>query len=131
MGAVSNTPDRPATSTSQPRRRDRHLIDFDAPRRPRDAASVAAAEKSLGTVQKWVLSTLAATTILHLSAGIVLAAYFLDGPDVEKLLLCAIAAGFGVIAVGVARAIHQARVVSPWLVLGVLPGVVGAVLVLG
>lgn len=126
---MGNLPDRPATSSSQPRKA-RHLIDFDAPRAPRDAASVAAAEKSLGTVQKWVLSVLAATTILHLAIGIVIAALYLDRPDVEKLLLCAIAGAFGVIAVAVARAIHQARPVSLWLLAGLVPGIVGAVLVL-
>lgn len=126
---MSTTPDRPATSRSQSRKA-RHLIDFDAPRSPRDAASAAAEEKRLSTVQKWVLSTLAATTILHMSGGVVLAALYLDRPDVEKLLLCAIAAGFGLIAVAVARAIHQAKVVSPWLLLGLLPGIIGAFLVL-
>lgn len=126
---MSNTPERRASPGHAPRKA-RHLIDFDAPRQPRDAAAVAAAEKSLGTVQKWVLSTLAATTILHLAVGIVLAAHYLDGPDAEKLLLCAIAGAFGVIAVAVARAIHQVSIVTPWLLLGLLPGIGGAWLVL-
>ena len=33
---------------------------------------------SLGSVQKWVMSTLVTITILHLSAGVVVAAYFSD-----------------------------------------------------
>jgi hypothetical protein len=126
---MSNTPERPAASPSKPRKA-RHLIDFDAPRAPRDAASVAAAEKSLSTVQQWVLSVLSATTILHLAIGIVIAAIYLDRPDVDKLLLCVIAGAFGIIAGAVARAIHQVRVASPWLLVGLLPGIVGAVLVL-
>ena len=39
---------------------------------------------SLSTVQKWVLSTLAATTIMHLAIGLVVAAAFSDGLD-EKI----------------------------------------------
>ena len=38
--------------------------------------------------------------------------------------------GFGVIAVAVARAIHQRKLVSPWLLLGLVPGIVGLFLVL-
>ena len=108
-------------------RKARHLIDFDAPRPRTDSA---AAEKRLSTVQKWVLSTLAATTILHLAVGIVIAAFFLDRGRTEQLLLCAIAAAFGVLAIAVARAIHQVTIPSLWLLTGTLPAVVGAVLIL-
>lgn len=115
------TPERPQ------QRKARHLIDFDAPRSRHDSA---AAEKRLSTVQKWVLSTLAATTVLHLSVGIVIAAFFLDRGRAEQLLLCAIAAAFGVLALAVARAIHQVRIPSPWLLAGTVPAIVGAVLIL-
>lgn len=111
-------------------RRARHLIDPDAPRAPRDPATVRSEQQRLRTVQQWVLSTLAATTILHLAGGLVVAALFLDGTRAEQVALCAIAAVFGVLAVAAARAIHEAAVLSPWLVLGVLPGVVGVALVL-
>lgn len=115
------TPERPS------QRKARHLIDFDAPRAPRDSA---AAEKRLSTVQKWVLSTLAATTILHLSVGIVIAAFFLERGTAEQLMLCVIAAAFGVLAIAVARAIHQVSIPSPWLLAGTVPAIVGAVLIL-
>src|SRR4051794_164115 len=85
----------------------------------------------LEPVQKWVLSALAFTTIIHLSAGLVIAAVYIDHdrPD-ARIGLNVIAAAFGVVAVAVFRAIHQKKLASPWLLLGVIPGIVGLVLVL-
>ncbi|MCB0897009.1 MAG: hypothetical protein KDB43_16835 [Nocardioidaceae bacterium] len=85
----------------------------------------------LEPVQKWVLSVLAFVTIIHLSGGLVVAAIYspTDRPD-ARIGLNVLAAAFGVIAVAVFRAIHQKPLLSPWLLLGVLPGVVGLVLVL-
>jgi hypothetical protein len=83
---------------------------------------------SLGTVQKWVLSTLAATTILHLSVGFVVAAAVSDRLD-AKIGLLLIGAAFGVIAFVAALLIHQHRVLSPWLLLGLVPCAVGAFLI--
>lgn len=102
----------------------RHLMDPDAPRRPsRDSAR---AERNLTRVQRWVMSALAVTTILHLSAGLIFAAVFLDDPRPgAEVGLNLIAAAFGVLAVAAALGIHGRRIVSPWLVLGLLPGVVG------
>ena len=102
-------------------RRARHLIDPTAPRRPAPPAAM-----SIGQVQKWVLSVLAATTILHLSAGLVVAAVFTDADRTDaRVGLNVIAAAFGVIAVLVARGIHGARLLTPLLLLGLVPGVVG------
>ena len=39
-----------------------------------------AGRMSMGTVQRWVMSVLAVTTIGHFSAGLVIAAIFLDAP---------------------------------------------------
>jgi hypothetical protein len=83
---------------------------------------------SLAGVQRWVMSTLAVTTILHLAAGLVVAAMYVDTLDAQVGLLV-IAAAFGAISVAVGLMIHQRRPLSPWLVLGVLPAVVGAFLV--
>ena len=80
---------------------------------------------SLGLVQRWVLSSLAATTILHLSVGLVVAAAFADRLDAQVGLLV-IGAAFGVIAFVAALIIHQHRLVSPWLLLGLAPSVIGA-----
>jgi hypothetical protein len=77
-------------------------------------------------VQKWVLSVLAATTILHLSAGLVISAVFVgEEYDAARIGLNVIAAVFGILAVAVARFIHRAPVASPWLALGIAPGLVG------
>lgn len=81
---------------------------------------------SLGRVQKWVLSTLSVTTIAHLAAGLVLAAIFVDESRLDSQIgLLVISGAFGVIAVLSALLIHQRRLTSPWLVLGLLPTVVG------
>lgn len=113
-----------------PRKRPRHLIDPDAPRPPRD---LAAERQSLTRVQQWVLSALAVTTILHMSGGLVLAAMFL--PEERgvgaQIGLNIVAAAFGVMAVAVGLAIHKRSPLSPWLLVGVLPGIVGSVLIFG
>ena len=44
--------------------------------------------------------------------------------------LCVIGGLFGVVAAGVGRLIHQKPIASPWLALGLVPGLVGIVLVL-
>jgi len=114
---VEDTPTRAA-----PRRR--HLMDPANPVRPVNDAQ-------LSRVQRWVVSVLAVTTIIHLSVGLVVAAYFLaPGDRVSQIGLCAIAAAFGVISVAVGLVIHRQRVLSPWLLLGLLPGIVGVALVL-
>ena len=85
----------------------------------------------LTSVQRWVVSVLAVTTILHLSVGLVVAAYFLDEDAVvARVGLCVIAGAFGVVAAAVGRLIHQKPIASPWLLLGLIPGVVGVALVL-
>lgn len=81
-------------------------------------------------VQRWVMSILATTTILHLSAGLVLAAVLPDEmADGSRIGLCVIAAAFGVIAVACGMLIHRKKMPSPWLVLGTIPGVIGILLI--
>lgn len=114
---MTNPPGQPA---SKPRVR-RHLIDPDNPPRPRSGSSM-----SITQVQRWVLSALAVTTILHLSAGLMIAAIFLDEDRLDgRIGLNVIAGVVAIGAVVVARAIHQKSVLSPWLLLGVVPTVVG------
>jgi hypothetical protein len=85
---------------------------------------------SLTSVQRWVMSTLVATTILHLAAGVVVAAYFSDRVD-SQIGLLVIAAAFGVIAFVAALLIHNRRPVSFWLLLGLVPSLVGALIIFG
>jgi hypothetical protein len=82
-------------------------------------------------VQRWVLSALAVTTILHLAAGVVFAAYFMDASRTDaRIGLNAIAGVIGVFAVAAGRLIHQKSAASSWLLLGLIPGLVGVWLVL-
>jgi hypothetical protein len=106
-----------------------HLLDLDAPRRvvtdpEKDA-------RDLARVQRWVMSTLAVTTILHLVVGLVVAGVMLDGPTSSRVGLNVIAGIFGAIAVAAGRAIHGRTILSPWLLLGVVPTLIGLWLTLG
>ena len=85
---------------------------------------------SLTSVQRWVMSTLVAITILHLSAGLVVAAYFSDRLD-SQIGLLVISALFGLIAFGAALLIHKRSPLSLWLLPGLLPALVGAYLLFG
>jgi hypothetical protein len=99
-------------------------MDPAAPRRPQD---VATAKRQLTRVQQWVMSALAVTTILHMSGGLLLAAMFLpeERGVSAQIGLNAIAAAFGVAAVAAGLGIHRRSLLSPWLLLGLLPGAVG------
>jgi hypothetical protein len=86
----------------------------------------------LTQVQRWVISVLAVTTILHLSVGLVIGAFFLDEQArASRVGLCVIGGLFGVVAAAVGRLIHQKDVASWWLALGFLPGLVGIAILLG
>jgi hypothetical protein len=109
--------------------RPRHLIDPDAPRPVRDTE---AELRSLTQVQRWVASTLAVTTILHLTGGLIVAAMFLPNPTLSAQIgLNLIAGWFAVIAIGAGLLIHGRRVVSWWLLLALVPTALGLWLVLG
>jgi hypothetical protein len=113
--------------STPPQRRPRHLIDPADLGKPRPNR---AAEKArLERVQRWVQSTLAVTTVAHLSAGLVVAAVFMDGDRAgARYGLVVIAGLLGVGAVATALALHKRAVLSPWLLLGFVPTVVGAIL---
>jgi len=108
-------------------RRAKHLIDPTAPRK----VSTAAERERLAHVQRVVMSVLVGTTILHLSVGLVIGATFVDADEtVARVGLCVLGGLFGVVAVSAAFAIHRRSLYSPWVALGLVPGVVGLVLVL-
>ena len=109
-------------------RRARHLMDPNAPRKPTSPEDLA----RLARVQRWVLSVLAVTTIGHLALGLVLAALLVtEDNQGAQLGLCVIASATGVIAVAAGFAIHQKNPLTPWLLLGLAPGVVGLILAFG
>lgn len=111
------------TAGPPPRPR-KHLMDPNNPRPPQRYST------SLSTVQTWVLSTLAVTTILHLSAGLVVAALFSHRLD-AKIGLLVIGGLFGVVAVAAGLAIHRRRILNWWLLLGWIPAIVGAYIAFG
>ncbi len=86
---------------------------------------------SLTTVQQWVLSVLAVTTILHLSAGLVVAA--IVSPDSRPDAQIGLNVLAGVTAVGAVAAgmgIHRRNPLSGWLLLGVAVTPIGLYLTL-
>ena len=82
---------------------------------------------SLTHVQMWVLSVLAVSTLLHFAAGLVLAAFYVDDDRTDAQIGLLVLAGiFGILSVLAGAAIHRKRLVSGWLVLGLVPAVIGA-----
>ncbi len=72
------------------------------------------------------MSVLAVTTILHLAAGLVVAAYFMDSSRTDaRIGLNVIAGVIGVFAVATGRLIHHKSAASAWLLVGLAPGLVG------
>ena len=69
---------------------------------------------------------------LWVSAGLIIAACYLSKDDTGgRIILCVIAGAFGAIAVVAARAIHRKPPLSWWLLVGLIPTVVGLILTLG
>lgn len=107
-------------TTSQPVRRPRHLMDPANPQRP------SVESREITRVQQWVLSVLVTTTILHLAAGLAVAGVYADGSRPGAGVgLNILAAVCGVAAIVAARLIHRRAPLSWWLLLGLLPGIVG------
>jgi hypothetical protein len=78
-------------------------------------------------VQQWVLSSLAFVTIEHLATGLVLLAGMMDpSRRGDRIGLLVNAAVIGVIGVVAFRLIHKKRWLTPWLLLGTIPSIVGA-----
>ncbi len=103
-------------------RRAKHLMDPANPRpvHPRR-------ETSISTVQRWVLSVLVVTTIIHLSVGVVAAAFTIeeDRPGARAGMLV-VAAVFGMGSVVAGALIHHKSPLTWFLPLGLIPSLVGA-----
>ena len=74
-------------------------------------------------MQRWVMSAIVLTTATIFASGLSLLAGQSEQPGAEPGLL-SIAAAVGVIAIGAVRVINQKSVLTPWLLLGVLPAAV-------
>jgi hypothetical protein len=118
----------PEVPTAPPRRR-RGLLD------PADLrASHLRSQGSrdgLQQVQRWVLSILVVSTILHLAAGTAAIAVFKDDLSaLGRVVLLLVSACIGLIAVVAGRLIHERRPVSTWVLLGLVPAALGTWLTL-
>ena len=113
-----SSPD-PSTGRPPPRPR-RHLMDPANPR-PQSPQGM-----SMGTVQRWVMSVLAVTTIGHFAAGLVLAAVFMHSLELSSRIgIDVIAAVVGVLGVAAGFLIHEKSPFTPWLVVGLVPAAIG------
>lgn len=102
-------------------------MDPDAPRKVASVEDRARLER----VQRWVMSVLVATTIFHLSAGLVIAGAVIDDSErVAQVGLCVLGGAFGVVAVASAFAIHRRPIASPWLLVGIVPTLIGLAIIL-
>jgi hypothetical protein len=88
--------------------------------RPQPARSM-----SLSAVQRWVMSTLAVSTLLHMSVGLVFAAHYVDERS-SKVGLLVIAGAFGLISMASGLLIHRRSLLHPMMLLGLLPPLLGA-----
>lgn len=75
-------------------------------------------------VQKWVMSALLLTTAFHFSAGLIILAGVVDRAGAKPGLLT-ISGFVGLLAVAGTLLINNRRLVSPWLLAGLLPTTVG------
>lgn len=106
----------------QPPPRRRHLLD---PANPRAGAQPGG--MSLTSVQRWVMSSLAVTTVGHLAVGLVIAAAYVGderpGADIGLLVIAGL---LGMLGVAAGFLIHERSPLTPWLLIGTAPALVGA-----
>lgn len=110
----------PNPSQGAPRRK--HLMDPNAPRKAPDPQDL----ERLARVQRRVISVLAITTVLHLSAGLVIAADHVGKDRLDaQLSLLAIATVFMIGGIVATLLVNRRPWLSPWLLIGLTPGLVG------
>ncbi|QLQ11045.1 MAG: hypothetical protein HZY75_12605 [Nocardioidaceae bacterium] len=81
---------------------------------------------TLTSVQRWVMSILAGSTIMHLSIGLMALAWAIDERP-RQIGLWLIGTAFSFISITAALLIHQHRVLSAWLTLALIVPVAGAI----
>jgi hypothetical protein len=104
-------------------KRPRHLMDPNAPVR-------AASNQSVTGVQRWVMTSLVMTVSFLLAGGWVVIAAEIVTKQSGQIILLVNSAAFGVAGVAAGLVIHQKSPLSPWLLLGFIPAVIGAFVVL-
>jgi hypothetical protein len=87
--------------------------------RPQPARSM-----SLTSVQRWVASSIAVSTLLHMSVGLVFAAHYVDEQS-SKIGLIVIAGAFGLMSMASGLLIHGKSFAHPLMLAGLLPPLLG------
>jgi len=97
-------------------------MDPNAPRKAPDPQDL----ERLQRVQRRVMSVLLVTTVLHLSVGLVIAADHVNEDRLDaRIGLNVIATAFMVGGIAATLLINHKSWKSPWLLIGLLPGIVG------
>ncbi|KRB74046.1 hypothetical protein ASE01_18810 [Nocardioides sp. Root190] len=97
-------------------------MDPNAPRKAPDPRDL----ERLQRVQRRVISVLAITTVLHLAAGLVIAADHVDPDRLDaRIGLNVIASAFMTGGIAATLLLNGRRWLSPWLLLGLVPCLVG------
>jgi hypothetical protein len=104
---------------ARPAKQRKHLMTPGQPR-PRPARTM-----SLTAVQRWVMSAVAVSTLLHMAVGLVFAAYYVDEQS-SKIGLLVISGAFGLISMASGLLIHRKSLVHPLMLVGLLPPLIGA-----
>lgn len=103
-------------------------MDPHAPRKAPDPEDLARLQR----VQRRIMSALIITTVLHLSAGLVIAADHVGRDRTDAVIgLCVIAGAFMTGGIVATLLVLGRPWKSPWLVVGLLPTVVGLGWILG
>ena len=103
---------------SRPVKQPKHLMTPGRPR-PQPARSM-----SLTSVQRWVMSTLLISTGLHMAAGLVFAARYVEETS-STIGLLVISGAFGLLSLAAGLLIHRAPLRHPLMLAGLLPPLVG------
>ena len=109
---------------SPPAKPRKHLM---TPGRPRPQPARA---MSLTSVQRWVMSTLIVSTGLHMAAGLVFAAYYVDKAS-STIGLLVISGALGLLTMAAGLLVHKSRLLHPLMLVGLLPPAVGVWWLLG
>jgi hypothetical protein len=76
-------------------------------------------------VQKWVMSTLLTTVMFIFAFGLSLLGQHLPDNPGADVGLVVIGAAIGITAILAVRVINERRLLTPWLLLGVVPALLG------
>jgi hypothetical protein len=117
------TPAPPGVTADGPRPR-KHLMTPGQPRPPTGPNTMSTAQ-----VQRWVTSVLIVAVVGHFAEALAVFALLVpEQPSSPRVGLLILAGITGVLTIGGVRIVHQRRMLSPWLILGLAPAAVSTYL---